>query len=301
MKGVHIIVAYYVLCEYCNWIDFCQNRVLMPAMSKYHPLILLLVGRLMARVNRRVMSLLGFVSHGNGVYVSRNSADTSEETTLVIGGFLSANLSCTYIGNLLRLVRTPTVRMRYIIYNPPEACYGQWYNRELLSNGRAIRDFVTMMIDRIRPFVTSMHDLHIVGHSYGTILASRFRIRYPANESARTWMFDPVIYSRNEMKQLYNITSATVPFNTSVPGKNVRYWRQVILLYILQYPHFCRIGQQATLDLSATISDTDGDVVFVLGTHDDLINQDTIKDTRKHIVVVPGAVHGMSIFTRLIG
>ena len=230
------------------------------------------------------MRCLGFHALGGGLYSS--TVSRTGQTTLIIGGFLSPNLSTLYIAALRRAVgQEGTI----LVYNPPEATYGRGYEERFLRRTR-LGTHCEQLVQRLLDTQCLIHRselgcLHILGHSYGTILAGGCGNEIPAFlRRARTPLADVV--SR--------FCTGQMPCNSSVPARRCWWWRQVVLFYFVRYPHFMQLCLQLRPGQAIDqYADRCGDLSVLVGSDDDFVLYPV--PSLPHIRSYPG-LHGCAVF-----
>ena len=267
---VAAVVLFVVAMESYHWYTFCRIQHLVYAHRAYHPAVFLVAGRASVILNRLGMRCLGFHALGGGLYSS--TVSHTEQTTLIIGGLLSPNLSTLYIAALRRVVgQEGTI----LVYNPPEATYGRGYEETFLRRtrlGTHCEQLIQQLLDtQCITHRSELGCLHILGHSYGTVLAGELRQRYPCVSPTRTWMLDPtpLVYDADVV---FRFCAGQMPCNSSVPARRCWWWRQVVLSYFVRYPHFMQLCLQLRPGQAIDqYADRCGDLSVLVGSDDDMV------------------------------
>ena len=294
-------MLYMVVREYQNRAAFRSARHLMYADATYHPHVTLLLGRLAASINHVLLAAAGFRALGDGLY--SQDALAPGETVLLVGGFLSPNLSVLYVHSMVRWARAAMrgKACRVFVYNPPECTYGTSYDDTHLLARATVSSHAERLVSVLRYHAVDVGSLHIIAHSYGTMLGGYVRRAVPCTDATITHLIDP-IPAIPDAGFVARVLRGTVPFNHTVPRYGRILWvlRQHALSYIIRYPFFFQLGAQVRRSdgIDGCIRGG-GKVVAFVAAHDDLVDFSGPVSSRGHVVMVPGHIHGTMVFSHM--
>jgi hypothetical protein len=247
----------------------------------YIPTVVYLWFHIFAILNHLKMCI-GFISFGNGMYVSPGTG----KTVLYIGGMGSPNASCFYMHDVCIYIRKKYgSETRIIVYNPPEARLFVDINQYT-----SMEELMDECVDRlfsIDPWLVHAN-ITIIGQSYGSILATILRKKCPViDSSVCTELWDPVMFRRPH-DFVHRCTNGILPW---IPGRTVSV-RGVIFsvgirdIYILS--GIMRVTKNLDADVE-TFRHLMGHVSYYIGEYDECI-EDVRPVPGMHIL--KGLCHG---------
>ena len=149
--------------------------------------------------NQIRMNQLWF-SHGGGLLELRPRRKTGK-IVLCLGGIGSPSFSSLYLPRLLAYIQGRyDGASRVFAYYPPEARLGCGYTVAPMSVNVDMPDLAARCLDRVQSAVRGRQvdsaDISIVGHSYGSILATYIRRAHPVapDSDCFTELLEPVLY-----------------------------------------------------------------------------------------------------------